>query len=86
MAQYQLGAPRSDGETLVVFTYIWQNNIAKILREPRTPSNQNSARAKNIIEIIIEFKLRGPGLPVVRVFLQMVIFMTKQKCLRKIFE
>ena len=39
-----------------------------------------------LIERIIELQLRGPGPPGEHVFLQLVIFMTKQKSLRKIFE
>ena len=39
-----------------------------------------------LIEQIIEFKLRGPAPQVVYVLLQLVIFMTTQKSLRKIFE
>ena len=39
-----------------------------------------------LIERIIELKLRGPGPPGERVFLYLVIFMTKQKSLRKIFK
>ena len=41
---------------------------------------------KILIEKIIEFELRGLGLLVVHVLLQLVIFMKKQKLLRKIFE
>ena len=39
-----------------------------------------------LIEQIIELQLRGPGPPGERVLRQLVIFMTKQKYLRKIFE
>ena len=39
------GAPRSDGETFVVFTYIWQEDVAKISKVPGAPRNVNSARA-----------------------------------------
>ena len=39
-----------------------------------------------LIERIIELQLRGPGLPRERVLRQLVIFMTKQKSLRKLFE
>ena len=41
-----------------------------------------------LIEQIIEFELRGlgSGPNVVRVLLQLAIFMKKQKCRRKIFE
>ena len=39
-----------------------------------------------LIEQIIEFELKGLGALVVRVLLQMVIFMTKQKSPRQIFE
>ena len=39
-----------------------------------------------LIEQIIGFELRGFGPLVVHVLLQLVIFMTKQKSLRKIFE
>ena len=46
MAQYQLGVPRSDGETFCfVFTFIWQEEVAKIFKVPRAPHNVNSARA-----------------------------------------
>ena len=39
-----------------------------------------------LIEQIIEFDIWGPGSLAVHVLLQMVIFMTKQKPLMKIFE
>ena len=39
-----------------------------------------------LIEQIIEFQLRGLGLLAVPALLQLVIFMTKQKSFRKIFE
>ena len=39
-----------------------------------------------LIEQIIEFKLRALGLLTVHVLLQLVIFTSKQKSLRKIFE
>ena len=39
-----------------------------------------------LIEQVIEFKLGAWGLLIVHVLLQMVIFMSKQKSLRKIFE
>ena len=39
-----------------------------------------------LIERIIELQLRGYGIPGKRVLRQLVIFMTKQKSLRKIFE
>ena len=39
-----------------------------------------------LFEQTIEFELRGLGSLVVYVLLQQVIFMTKQKSLRKIFE
>ena len=39
-----------------------------------------------LIERIIEFQLRRPKPPGERVLRQLVIFMTKQKSLRKIFE
>ena len=39
-----------------------------------------------LIEQIIEFELSEPGPPGERVLLQLVIFMTKQKSLRSIFE
>ena len=39
-----------------------------------------------LIEQIIELQLRGPRPPGKRVLLELVIFMTKQKILRKIFE
>ena len=39
-----------------------------------------------LIEQIIEFQLRGLGPLVVHALLQLVIFITKQKFLRKIFE
>ena len=39
-----------------------------------------------LIEQIIELQLRGPGPLGERILLQLVIFMTKQKSLKKIFE
>ena len=39
-----------------------------------------------LIERIIELQLRGPEPPGEQVLRQMVIFMAKQKSLRKIFE
>ena len=39
-----------------------------------------------LTEQITEFKLRGLGLLAVHVPLQLVIFMTKQKSIRKILE
>ena len=39
-----------------------------------------------LIEQIIEFEVRGPGLLAVHVFLQLVILMTKQKYITKVFN
>ena len=39
-----------------------------------------------LIERIIELQLRGPEPPGEQVLLKLVIFVTKQKSLRKIFE
>ena len=39
-----------------------------------------------LIEQIIDFELQGPGPLAVHVLLQLVVFMTKQKFLRKICE
>ena len=37
---------RSDGRTFfLVFTYIWQEDVAKILKVPRAPHNVNLAQA-----------------------------------------
>ena len=47
---------------------------------------QNSDIWGVLIEQIIKLELRGLGFLVVYVLLQLVIFMTKQKCLGKIFE
>ena len=45
MAQYLLGVPRSDGETFLVFTYIWLKDDEKISKVPSAPDNVNPARA-----------------------------------------
>ena len=46
MAQYQVASPRSDGETFVlVLTYIWKKDVAKIFKVPRAPRNVNPAAA-----------------------------------------
>ena len=45
MAQYLLEAPRSDGETSLVFTYIWLKDVKKISKVPSAPRNMNPARA-----------------------------------------
>ena len=39
-----------------------------------------------LIEQIIELQLRGPGSPAEHVLRRQVIFVTKQKSVRKIFE
>ena len=40
------GALRSDGKTLfLVYTYVWQENVAKIFEVPGAPRNVNPARA-----------------------------------------
>ena len=44
MIQYKLGVPHSDGETFLVFTYIWQKDIAEISKVPRALRNVNPAR------------------------------------------
>ena len=39
------GALRSDGKTLfLVYTYIWQENVADISKVPGAPRNLNPAR------------------------------------------
>ena len=45
MAQCLLGAPLSDGETFLVFTYIWLKDVEKISKMPSAPRNENPARA-----------------------------------------
>ena len=41
-----LGVPRSDGKTFfLVFTYIWQEDVAKISKMPKATHNINPARA-----------------------------------------
>ena len=45
MAQNQLRPPRSNGETFMVFTYIWQKDVAKISKVIRAQCNVNPARA-----------------------------------------
>ena len=44
MVQCELGAPSSDG-TFLVFTYIWQKDVAEISKVPGAPRNVNAARA-----------------------------------------
>ena len=40
------GALRSDGKTLfLVYTYVWQEDVAKIYEVPGAPRNVNPARA-----------------------------------------
>ena len=39
MAQYLLGAPSSDGESLLVFTYIWLKDVEKISKVPSALRN-----------------------------------------------
>ena len=36
--------PPSDSRTFLVFTYIWQEDVAKILQVPEAPRNVNPAR------------------------------------------
>ena len=38
-------APRSDGKTYLVFSYIWQKDVAKIPKVPGVPRSVNPARA-----------------------------------------
>ena len=46
MAGTVLGALRSDGNTLLlVYTYVWQEDVAKIFKVPGAPHNVNPARA-----------------------------------------
>ena len=45
MAQYLLGALRSDDEIFLVFTYIWLKDVEKISKVPSAPCNVNPARA-----------------------------------------
>ena len=56
MAPYQLGAPRSDGETFFCLHLysIWQEDVAKIFKVPRASRN---------VKQIIKFELRGLGPP-----------------------
>ena len=45
MAGTVLGALRSDGNTLLlVYTYVWQEDVAKIFKVPGAPHNVNQAR------------------------------------------
>ena len=40
------GALRSDGKTLfLVYTYVWQEDVAKIFKVPGAPRNVNPVRA-----------------------------------------
>ena len=39
------GTPRFDGKTFLVFTYIWQEDVAKIPKLPVTARNANTALA-----------------------------------------
>ena len=43
-------APRSHGEIFLVFTYIWLEDDAKILKVPRAPRNVNPALAITSLE------------------------------------
>ena len=45
MAQYLLRAPHSDGETFLVFIYIWQKDVEKISKVPSASRNVNPALA-----------------------------------------
>ena len=38
---YSARAPRSDGKTFLVFTYIWQEDVANIPKVPAAPCNVN---------------------------------------------
>ena len=58
MAQNQLGALRSDSESFIVFTHIWQKDVAKISEVPRAVRNVNPARAHRRSQGV-----RGPGPP-----------------------
>ena len=87
MAQYQLGAPRSDGETFfLVLTYNWQKYVAKISKVLRTQRKMNSARAKTLLNKLLNLNCRGLGPLVEHVQLRLVIFMTKQISPSKIVE
>ena len=48
MAGFTIGnrarARRADGETFLVFTYIWQEDVAKISKVPGAPRNVNPVR------------------------------------------
>ena len=44
MAQCQGPRVQKHGKTFLVFTYIWQEDIAKIFKVPGSPLNVNPAR------------------------------------------
>ena len=43
-AWYQLGAMRSNVKTFLIFTYIWQKDVAKMSKVPGAQRGVNSAR------------------------------------------
>ena len=45
MAQYLVGAARSNGEPFLVFVYIWLKDVEKISKVLCAPRNVNPARA-----------------------------------------
>ena len=45
MAHYLQGAPRSDDETFLVFTYFWQKSVEKVFKVPGCQRNINPHRA-----------------------------------------
>ena len=50
MAHAVPGALRSDGKTLfLVYTYVWQEDVAKISKVPGAPRNVNPGLGNNMV-------------------------------------
>ena len=47
MAQYQLRTQRSNHKIFMVFTYIWQKDVAKIFKVPGAQRDVNPARQQH---------------------------------------
>ena len=63
MAQCQLGAPRSAGETFFWSSPIFGRNMLRNLESAKSPTQCKSGPGNNMTEQIIEFELTGTGPP-----------------------
>ena len=84
MAQYLLGAPPSDGEPFLVFTYIWLKDVEKTSKEPSALRNVNPTRAITWLQLsIVPFLNDNPSTPL-QFFRNKIVLKKKlswEKCL-----